>query len=108
MLWQCAVWEVNEGAGELSAMTASTMEVAASLKELLGQRQQTAPSAVAELGAAVQANGQAVANSLQEILGKKKDVVHVCLETALSDAGLDTFFPSRAWPPAAAVRRVTF
>ena len=99
---------MSESVGELSAaMVANTKEVTASLKELLGQRQQTSPSAVAELGAAVQAKGQAVANSLQEIPGKKKDVVHVCLESALKDAGLHTMFPSKAWPPAAAVRRVT-
>ena len=42
---------MNDGVGELSAdMAANTRDVAASLKELLGQRQQTAPSDVAELG----------------------------------------------------------
>ena len=50
---------------------------------------------LAEFAEAVRAQGEAVGNSLQELLGGKKEIEHVCLEQALKERVLcDTFFGS--------------
>ena len=63
-------------------------------------------SSLQDFGAAVEASGKRVADSLQELLGHKKDAVHVCLEKELRHAGLYGFFAPETWPAGTAVHHI--